>query len=242
MLTVTRVLGVNRRNVTKGFAKTSLEPQTSCQKAEQHISFFQHRDRRQQSATMPPRTALLVIDMQKEFKSIITHSLPNVQKLIAYSESSSVPLIFVQHGHSKEELTTNPSPNQLVRKWGAEDSLEFGSDKWQIIDELQEHAKSRKLVYKNTYDSFLNTNLQQILDEEKIERVVICGLMTDACCDITGRSAFNRGFETWLIGDACATDDDEQHKAALKTFGLLYGEVLTTSEAIDRLESGGKCA
>lgn len=176
--------------------------------------------------------------MHKKFHSIITSSLPQVQKLISSVQSTLVPITFVQHGHSEEELTTKPSPNQLVRKCGPKESLAHGSEKWQIIDELRSDAKDRNIVHKNTYDSFINTNLQQLLDD-RIEGVVICGLMTDACCDSTGRSAFNRGFETWLIDDACATDSEDQYRAALKGFANIYGDVMSTSEAIDLLKDEG---
>lgn len=69
-----------------------------------------------------------------------------------------------------------------------------------------------------------------------MERVVICGVMTDCCCDTTARSAFNRGFETWLVDDACGTASDEQHKAGLKGFGFAFGEVVKTEEVLKRLK------
>lgn len=191
---------------------------------------------------MSIRTALLVIDMQKFFESMTTAAIPNIKKLIKTFNASSTPIIFTQHGHSKEELTTNPSPNQLVRKWGASGSIAYGSSDWEFQKSLEEFtvpdkgAQWPKTVAKNTYDAFINTNLAQILEEAQIQRVIVCGVMTDCCCDTTARSAFNRGFETWLISDACGSANKTQHQAGLKGFGFAFGEVLTTDEAISMIE------
>jgi len=186
---------------------------------------------------MAPKTVLLVVDMQNFFQSMTTTALPNIKKLIShFQQKATSPIIFTQHGHSKEELTSNPSPNQLVRKWGASGSIATGSHDWQIQDDLKKDAESARVVAKNTYDAFINTNLQQLLDNDKVERVVVCGVMTDCCCDTTARSAFNRGFETWLVSDACGSANKTQHQAGLKGFGFAFGEVITTKEAIEMLE------
>ena len=68
-----------------------------------------------------------------------------------------------------------------------------------------------------------------------MERVVVCGVMTDCCCDTTARSAFNRGYETWLVGDACGTASKKQHEAGLNAFGYAFGEVLETEEVVRRV-------
>ena len=59
--------------------------------------------------------------------------------------------------------------------------------------------------------------------------------MTDCCCDTTGRAAFNRGFETWLVGDACGSVNRTQHERGLKVFEFGFGEVLPTREVLQRL-------
>ncbi|KAI1074515.1 Isochorismatase-like protein [Whalleya microplaca] len=91
------------------------------------------------------------------------------------------------------------------------------------------------VVAKNTYDAFINTNLGQVLEKKAIDRVVVCGVMTDCCCDTTARSAFNRGYETWLVGDACGSANKTQHEAGLRGFGFAFGKVLTTEEVIGLL-------
>lgn len=180
-------------------------------------------------------TALLIIDMQKVFLPMTSSSLPNILTLISTFKSLSLPLIFTQHGHSSTELTP-PFANKLVRKWGPSGSIATGSSDWELIPSIAKESTSHPIVGKNTYDAFINTNLATLLKEKEVERVVVCGVMTDCCCDTTARSAFNRGFETWLVDDACGTASNEQHEAGLKGFGFAFGDVVKTAEVLKRLK------
>ena len=109
------------------------------------------------------------------------------------------------------------------------------SQNWMLIPAIEDVAKEYPVVAKDTYDAFINTSLGDELERGEVERVVICGVQTDCCCDTTARSAFNRGFETWLVRDACGTENKEQHETALKSFAVGYGEVLDTEEVLKRL-------
>lgn len=180
-------------------------------------------------------TVLLIVDVQRVFVDMITLALPNILKLCDHFQTSNLPLIFTQHGHSKEELTP-PLKNQLVRKWGPAGSIATGTRDWEFLSEIKKIAKDQRVVAKNTYDAFLNTDLSNILERESVERVVVCGVMTDCCCDTTARSAFNRGYETWLVQDACGSANKRQHEAGLRGFGFAFGEVLSTAEVIKRLK------
>lgn len=88
---------------------------------------------------------------------------------------------------------------------------------------------------KNTYDAFINTNLEALLMDAGVTRVVVCGVMTDCCCDTTARSAFNRGWETWLVRDACGSASKAQHEAGLRAYGFAFGDVINTKEVVQRL-------
>ncbi|KAL9073500.1 MAG: hypothetical protein Q9161_002921 [Pseudevernia consocians] len=180
-------------------------------------------------------TVLLVVDMQHVFLDMTTTALPNILKLCNHFQASGLPLIFTQHGHSKQDLTP-PYKNQLVRKWGPKGSIATGSKDWELIPEIEKITKDSPVVAKDTYDAFLNTDLSGELQKRSVERVVVCGVMTDCCCDTTARSAFNRGYETWLVRDACGSANMKQHEAGLRAFGFAFGEVLSTEEVQRRLD------
>lgn len=193
-------------------------------------------------------TALLVIDMQNFFYEMCTpDTIPNITKLVSSFRGRNLPVIFTQHGHTQEELTPpHYGGNQLVRKWGPEGSIKRGSEEWKFIPEIAKLVGSAEtsasapnnssiVVAKNTYDAFINTTLSMVLEEKQVRRAVICGVMTDCCCDTTGRSAFNRGYETWMVSDACASANKTQHEAGLRGFGFAFGEVFLTRDVLKRL-------
>jgi len=104
------------------------------------------------------------------------------------------------------------------------------------LPEIAQKVGSCPVVGKNTYDAFINTDLGKMLSEKNIERVVVCGVMTDCCCDTTARSAFNRGYETWLVEDACGSANKKQHEAGLRGFGFAFGDVLETADVLGRMK------
>lgn len=64
-----------------------------------------------------------------------------------------------------------------------------------------------KLIEKQTGSAFINTALQQYLENNGIHRLVIAGLTTNHCVSTTVRMAGDLGFETFLVSDATATFD-----------------------------------
>ena len=181
------------------------------------------------------KTALLIVDMQNVFASMATTATPHIKELHSSFEKTSRPIFFTQHGHTKEDLTP-PFKNQLVRRWGPEGSIRKGSKDAELVPEMKKLVKDFPIIAKNTYDAFINTNLASLLEERNIERILVCGVLTDCCCDTTARSAFNRGFETWLISDACGSANKKQHEAGLSGFGFACDNVMTTSEALSKLQ------
>ncbi|KAI9805779.1 MAG: hypothetical protein M1833_005272 [Piccolia ochrophora] len=178
--------------------------------------------------------ALIVVDMQDFFAGMTETAMPQIVKLVNHFKSRSLPCIFTQHGHTNEELTP-PFHNQLVRKWGPSGSIARGSQDWELIPEIKSLAEGSRIVAKNTYDAFINTDLEKVLRDQNVDTVAVCGVMTDCCCDTTARSAFNRGFETWLVEDACGTATQKQHKAGINGFGFAFGDVMQTSQLLQRL-------
>ena len=168
---------------------------------------------------------------------MVLDSIKQVLVLSEYFRQNNMIQIFTQHGHTEDELT-GKVVNQLVRKWGADGSIAKGSDDWQLIPAIEsawQAAGSPEIIHKNTYDAFINTDLEARLRSSHIGRVVVTGVMTDCCCDTTARSAFNRGFETWLVSNACGSANKTQHQAGLKGFGFAFGEVIDSDTVIERL-------
>jgi nicotinamidase-related amidase len=204
---------------------------------------------------MVPKTALLVIDCQMAFREKfgLLKPLPNIINLCEWFSSAGLPIIFTAHGQTSSEMVENSTSN-IVKRWGLEICVEEGSVRSEIVPELQiflpknagmvwedrsvpeaESVEFPKIIAKRTYDSFLDTPLSIVLEKADVERVVICGVCTDVCCDTTARSASARNYETWFVGDACGTATEEQHQKALEAWSFGFKEVIATEEVLARL-------
>lgn len=110
----------------------------------------------------------------------------------------------------------------------------------QIHDDVQPIAKER-VIQKHHPNSFLRTNLLGTLKTEKIDLLVICGMMTHVCIDATVRAASDFGFQCIVIEDACTTKDLEfqgnlipavhAHQSFMSAleFGDIYATVMSAN-------------
>lgn len=78
-------------------------------------------------ATFPlDATALIIIDMQKHFTPCALELVPRLNALGEAVRLAGMPVIWTQHGHpdpAKDAETSN-----LVRWWGPDNSIKYGSD------------------------------------------------------------------------------------------------------------------
>jgi len=135
-----------------------------------------------------PNTALLVIDMQRGIVGDaydVDRVVKNINTLVDKARSEDVPVIWVQHSG---------------------DELEQGSDPWQYLPELRRND-DEPLVHKRYGDSFEETDLESVLSERRIGRVVVTGAQTDECIRSTLHGALVRGYDATLVGDAHTTED-----------------------------------
>lgn len=63
------------------------------------------------------------------------------------------------------------------------------------------------VVDKAAPNSFLGTNLQQVLADRGIDSLCVAGMMTSMCVDATVRAASDLGFDVTVVHDACAAPD-----------------------------------
>ncbi len=135
-----------------------------------------------------PNTALVVIDMQRGVLADghdVDHVVGNINALIDKARTEEVPVIWVQH---------------------ADEGMQQGTDEWEYIPELV-RLDGEPLVHKHYGDSFADTDLESVLAERKIGRLVVTGAQTDACIRSTLHGALARGYDATLVGDAHTTED-----------------------------------
>jgi nicotinamidase-related amidase len=139
------------------------------------------------------KTALLVIDIQDSFKingerweKRSNHAFEtNVARLIARFRETGQPVIWVMH--------TDPDPG--FRTTDPEFRLMAFLDR----------RDGEPLLVKNTKNAFTSTDLEQRLDALGVEKVVVCGIQTEQCCETTTRLASDLGYEVDFVTEATLT-------------------------------------
>ncbi len=87
-----------------------------------------------------------------------------------------------------------------------------------VIDNLAPIANEIVLP-KSSSGVFNSTNIDYVLRNLGVARLIVAGVVTDQCVDMAVRDAADRGYLVTLPQDACATLTQARHDAALAAFG-----------------------
>jgi nicotinamidase-related amidase len=178
------------------------------------------------------RTALIVVDVQRGFDDAgfwgprnNTACEGKVSALIAAWRASNQPIVFVRH-HWDED----GSPLR---------SDEAGSEFKDVVE-----GRPDLLVTKTVHSAFHGTpDLHDWLGKHEIDKLVICGIQTNMCCETTARVGSDLGYEVGFAIDATHAFDQDDHDGGTVTADELarvtasnldpeFGRVLTAAEAI----------
>ncbi|GIE34615.1 isochorismatase [Actinoplanes italicus] len=135
-----------------------------------------------------PHTALLVIDVQVGVVAGTPRRddvIANINTLVEKARAEQVPVVWVQHSG---------------------EGLAQGSDEWCYVPELT-RRDDEPLVHKKYGDSFEATDLEALLAERGVGRLVVTGAQSDACIRSTLHGGFVRGYDVTLVSDAHTTED-----------------------------------
>ncbi len=169
-----------------------------------------------------PRAALVVVDMLKDHLTPGRPSevprardiVPALAKRIEDARKQGVPVVFVVDEHDASD------PD--LEMWGAHNVR--GTDGPEIWPELNPTPKDR-VVKKSTYSAFVGSELQTVLDELKVETLVLTGCLTELGMLATATDAMQRGFVVDVPPDSQAGSSPELEHVAMGLMRVLapYG-------------------
>jgi len=209
------------------------------------------------------RSALLVIDMQNDFVRAgaimevpdAKHQLGRIKNLIDSCRKLDVPVLYTVH-------QTDPQFNPLeiasfprLRNGG----MRLGTDGIEVVSELAPRA-DEYVLRKRRYSAFYQTDLEIVLRNLKreqtacsgadgstsgndgnetlpVDTLIICGTVTNICCESTARDAYFRDYKVVFGSDVCSAMDTAAHEASLANMEL-FGRVMTGAEISEHLLVG----
>lgn len=177
---------------------------------------------------IPEKSALLVIDMQRFFLDKTSHAcipsadaiIPKIKHLINAYNKANLPVFFTRH------VNTENDAKLMGSFWN--DIIKDENPLSEIISEL--NFPNMNVINKSQYDSFYNTDLENLLREKKITQVAITGVMTNLCCETTTRSAFVRGFMPFFPIDGTAAYNEAFHRASILNISYGFGIITLIDE------------
>jgi nicotinamidase-related amidase len=175
----------------------------------------------------PPRTAVLVVDMQNDFGSkggmfdragldisMIQGTVRPTSHVIASARQHRIPIVYLKMGFSPDlsDLGTVDSPNRtrhlhfgVGQKISAPDGTEgrmLIRDTWNtdIVPELKPESGDI-VLYKNRFSGFFETELDDVLRHRGTKYLIVTGCTTSVCVESTVRDAMFRDYSCVLLED-----------------------------------------
>ncbi|MCS7483203.1 isochorismatase family protein [Umezawaea endophytica] len=174
---------------------------------------------------LDPRTALVVVDLQKGVVSLPTahpadQVVRNAGALADAFRSRGLPVVLVTaHGTAPGRTEQNFPRREMPADWA------------DLVPELNQRPGDHTVV-KRTWGAFTGTDLDAYLRGEGVTQVVVVGIATTAGVESTARHAQENGYHVTLAVDAMTDLSAEAHENSVTRIFPRLGETGTTEEVI----------
>ncbi len=209
---------------------------------------FTARDGRPFPFPMGAQTALVLIDMQRDFLDPNGYSgvggenvtetrkiVPRVRAVLDAARAAGFTIVHTREGHLPDLSDLTPAKAFRSKRAGSEIGApgplgrllirgEYGHD---FVDELQPIV-GEHVFDKSGFGAFYKTQLGPMLERLGVTHLVFTGVTTQCCVHSTLREAVDRGYWCLLLEDCTAAFDPVVQKAAvdaIETEGGLFGWV-----------------
>jgi nicotinamidase/pyrazinamidase len=91
------------------------------------------------------------------------------------------------------------------------------------------------LVEKLYYSAFRKTNLEKLLRDRGITKILLCGVATHYCVKATAIDGFHLGFDVVLVDDCTGASTEEKHKAAIEEMAKNFAQISNSREIVENI-------
>lgn len=203
------------------------------------------------------RTALVVIDMQRDFLepggfgeslgndvSLLRDTIEPCRQLLVAAREAGLLIIHTREGHLPDLSDAPPAklergkPELRIGSPGPMGRILIrGEPGHDIIPELRPYT-GEVVIDKPGKGAFYRTDLEQVLQEHRIENLLVCGVTTEVCVHTTVREANDRGYRCVVVSDACGSYFPHFHRVALAMIsaqGGIFGWVSVSAAVVTAL-------
>ena len=202
----------------------------------------------------PQNTALLLIGFQNDYFSpagilhgvieasakavkTVENTTRLVQQLVKTPVSIIATPIFFTTDYT--ELVEPVGILKTIKEVGAFKKGTAGSETIKELLPFQDDIL--EIPGKRGFNAFINTNLNEVLQQREITHLVIAGAVTSICIDSTGRSAHEKGYRVSVLSDCTSARTTFEQSFYLEDVFPLYAETLTADELLESLDITALC-
>lgn len=95
------------------------------------------------------------------------------------------------------------------------------------INNLVQPVEGEQVFSKDEVNAFLNTGLNEFLQQHSIKNLVLCGMQTHMCLEAATRAGHDLGYKCTVVEDACATKDLKFGEHTISATDVHYSTLAT---------------
>ncbi len=193
------------------------------------------------------RTALIIIDMQRDFLepggfgetlgndvSRLQAAVGPCKAVLDAARATGMLVIHTREGHRPDLSDAPPAkvergaPSKRIGDAGPMGRILVRGEPGHDIVAALYPAAGEPVIDKPGKGAFYQTDLESMLKNRGIETLLVCGVTTEVCVNTTVREANDRGYRCVVVADACASYFPEFHDMGLKMIkaqGGIFGWV-----------------
>ncbi|MEK7682344.1 MAG: isochorismatase family cysteine hydrolase, partial [Chloroflexota bacterium] len=192
----------------------------------------------------PQHSALLIVDMQNDFLSKggasdragrldvapVSQLIAQNKRVIEAARLAGALIVYIQNTWLPHYKSVSGAWLRFMERSGFPSGGMVTVDgAWghQVVDELA--PRPDDLVVKKWRSSaFIGTNMDMLLRSDKIESVVVTGVVTQGCVESTARDAAFADYYVVVLRDCVQSTNRELHEASLKVMSTRFDVVDST--------------
>jgi nicotinamidase-related amidase len=171
-------------------------------------------------------------DLSYYWDQVETRAVPNSIQLVQAFRAAGGRVVFTRVGGQFGDYA-----DSLVHLRALHRRAETlrGTEEFDMREEFVPQL-GEAIVDKPGSSAFTTGNLDALLRNAGIQTIVFCGVVTNACVLLSALTAWDLGYAVQIVDDACASDSQEMHDAALSVARWLGCAITETASVIDKLQ------
>lgn len=161
--------------------------------------------------------------------------IPSLSNVLEVYRRLELPIIHLTYGPARSDAKDLVAPLQKRISCNGSRSnrslLQVGSEWHSIVEELTPRP-DEMVLNKTSASPFNSTGIDQLLRNLGLRQLLVGGFATNGCVELTARDAADRGYETFLLEDGCATYTEEAQFPVFRTFERTSGRVIESEDVL----------